>query len=85
MVDAKSAFPMDTSPSKLDQDAEIRPSGTDTTTADIPLWKRVWRHSLTQMVILSIQSFCGPAMSDAITGACLPVDGLIFILLYPAL
>ncbi|RJE23431.1 hypothetical protein PHISCL_04239 [Aspergillus sclerotialis] len=35
---------------------------------DIPLWKRVWRHSLTQMMILSVQSFCGPAMADAITG-----------------
>lgn len=36
--------------------------------AYIPLWKRLWRHSLTQMLILSVQSFCGPAMSDAITG-----------------
>ena len=35
----------------------------------VPLWKRVWQHSLTQMILLSIQSFCGPAMSDAITGA----------------
>ncbi|KAE8365746.1 major facilitator superfamily domain-containing protein [Aspergillus caelatus] len=34
----------------------------------IPLWKRVWRHSLTQMMLLSVQAFCGPAMSDAITG-----------------
>lgn len=36
--------------------------------ATVPLWKRVWQHSLTQMILLSIQSFCGPAMSDAITG-----------------
>ena len=36
--------------------------------ASVPLYKRVWQHSLTQMVLLSIQSFCGPAMSDAITG-----------------
>jgi len=36
--------------------------------ATVPLWKRVWQHSLTQMMILSVQSFCGPAMSDAITG-----------------
>ena len=35
----------------------------------VPLWKRVWQHSLTQMILLSVQSFCGPAMSDAITGA----------------
>ncbi|KAL4929744.1 major facilitator superfamily domain-containing protein [Aspergillus undulatus] len=34
----------------------------------VPLWKRVWQHSLTQMVLLSIQAFCGPAMSDAIAG-----------------
>ncbi|KAL2812267.1 major facilitator superfamily domain-containing protein [Aspergillus granulosus] len=34
----------------------------------VPLWKRVWQHSLTQMILLSIQAFCGPAMSDAITG-----------------
>lgn len=34
----------------------------------VPLWKRIWQHSLTQMMLLSIQAFCGPAMSDAITG-----------------
>lgn len=34
----------------------------------VPLWKRVWRHSLTQMLLLSVQAFCGPAMSDAISG-----------------
>ena len=34
----------------------------------VPWWKRVWQHSLTQMMLLSVQSFCGPAMSDAITG-----------------
>ncbi|CAI7629363.1 unnamed protein product [Penicillium bialowiezense] len=36
--------------------------------ATVPLWRRVWQHSLTQMMLLSIQAFCGPAMSDAITG-----------------
>jgi hypothetical protein len=36
--------------------------------ATVPRWKRVWQHSLTQMILLSIQAFCGPAMSDAITG-----------------
>ncbi|KAL3441825.1 major facilitator superfamily domain-containing protein [Aspergillus insuetus] len=40
----------------------------DTYRDNPPLWKRVWRHSLTQMVLLSIQAFCGPAMADAITG-----------------
>ncbi|RAH47484.1 MFS general substrate transporter [Aspergillus brunneoviolaceus CBS 621.78] len=34
----------------------------------LPWWKRVWCHSLTQMILLSVQAFCGPAMSDAITG-----------------
>lgn len=40
--------------------------------ATVPRWKRVWQHSLTQMILLSIQAFCGPAMSDAITGESLP-------------
>lgn len=35
---------------------------------DVPLWKRVYQHSLTQMMLLSIQAFCGPAMADAIAG-----------------
>ncbi|WVR06712.1 hypothetical protein IAU60_003744 [Kwoniella sp. DSM 27419] len=33
-----------------------------------PLWKRIKNHSLTQMMLLSVQAFCGPAMSDAIAG-----------------
>jgi len=37
---------------------------------DVPLWKRVHQHSLTQMMLISIQAFCGPAMSDAIAGTC---------------
>ena len=37
-------------------------------TRDIPMWKYIWQHSLTQMILLSIQAFCGPAMSDAIAG-----------------
>lgn len=36
----------------------------------VPLWKRVWQHSLTQMLLLSVQAFCGPAMADAIAGQC---------------
>ena len=35
---------------------------------NVPLWQRVYRHSLTQMMLLSVQAFCGPAMSDAIAG-----------------
>ncbi|WVW86528.1 hypothetical protein I302_108577 [Kwoniella bestiolae CBS 10118] len=32
---------------------------------DTPLWKRVHQHSLTQMIFIFIQAFCGPAMWDA--------------------
>lgn len=35
---------------------------------NVPLWKRVHQHSLTQMMLISVQAFCGPAMSDAIAG-----------------
>lgn len=35
----------------------------------VPLWKRVYQHSLTQMMLLSVQAFCGPAMTDAIAGS----------------
>lgn len=38
----------------------------------VPLWKRVWQHSLTQMMLLSVQAFCGPAMADAIAGKSKP-------------
>lgn len=47
---------------------------------DVPLWKRVWVHSLTQMILLSIQSFCGPAMSDAILGESRPLSSLCTLL-----
>lgn len=41
---------------------------------DVPLWRRIWQHSLTQMILLSIQAFCGPAMADAIAGeSCIPI------------
>jgi hypothetical protein len=36
--------------------------------AKVPLWKRIKDHSLTQMLLLSVQAFCGPAMDDAIAG-----------------
>jgi hypothetical protein len=36
----------------------------------VPLWTRLWQHSLTQMMLLSVQAFCGPAMADAIAGRC---------------
>lgn len=34
----------------------------------VPKWRRIWQHSLTQMLLLSVQAFCGPAMADAIAG-----------------
>lgn len=37
-------------------------------TAKTPRWKRIYQHSLTQMMLLSVQAFCGPAMADAIAG-----------------
>lgn len=43
----------------------------------VPLWKRVWQHSLTQMLLLSVQAFCGPAMDDAIAGAYLHTQLLV--------
>ncbi|KAI1341712.1 MFS general substrate transporter [Xylariaceae sp. FL0016] len=36
--------------------------------SSVPLWKRIHQHSLTQMMLLSVQAFCGPAMADAIAG-----------------
>ena len=34
----------------------------------VPLWKRIHQNSLTQMILMSVQAFCGPAMADAIAG-----------------
>lgn len=44
----------------------------------VPQWKRVWQHSLTQMMLLSVQAFCGPAMDDAIAGG--PTSNQIYSL-----
>lgn len=49
----------DANPEMVDMDAYRR---------EVPLWKRIWQHSLTQMMLLSVQAFCGPAMDDAIAG-----------------
>lgn len=49
----------DANPDFVDMDAYRR---------NVPLWKRIWQHSLTQMMLLSVQAFCGPAMDDAIAG-----------------
>lgn len=55
--------------------AHVNNGGDDTVdmeayTRTVPLWKRVHQHSLTQMMLISVQAFCGPAMSDAIAGMC---------------
>jgi hypothetical protein len=50
---------VDANPEYVDMDAYRR---------NVPLWKRIWQHSLTQMMLLSVQAFCGPAMDDAIAG-----------------
>ncbi|KNG88147.1 hypothetical protein ANOM_003368 [Aspergillus nomiae NRRL 13137] len=67
MTDTKTAVPIshDASPTSP---TNITDQSQGVTMEAIPLWKRVWRHSLTQMMLLSVQAFCGPAMSDAITG-----------------
>lgn len=49
--------------------------------ATVPLWKRVWQHSLTQMILLSVQAFCGPATSDAIAGPSILPSHDIFVII----
>lgn len=73
MTDIKTATPnVHNDPPASPENASNHGQGIDMELyrASVPLWKRVWQHSLTQMIILSVQSFCGPAMSDAITGEC---------------
>jgi MFS family permease len=65
----KSSDPM-TAPTKIDisvgyTDERVNMEEYERT---VPIWKRVWQHSLTQMMLLSVQAFCGPAMADAIAG-----------------
>jgi len=50
---------------------ETHPGGPidmDDYKATTSFWVRFRQHSLTQMMLLSIQAFCGPAMDDAIAG-----------------
>ncbi|KAB8230422.1 major facilitator superfamily domain-containing protein [Aspergillus alliaceus] len=56
------------SPPTLPDNATDRAQSIAVCEEIVPRWKQVWRHSLTQMMLLSVQAFCGPAMSDAITG-----------------
>jgi hypothetical protein len=64
MVDSKTAAPEPHG----GRSPEPTAGTMQTTEIAMPRWKRVWRHSLTQMMLLSVQAFCGPAMSDAIAG-----------------
>ncbi|KAE8383157.1 major facilitator superfamily domain-containing protein [Aspergillus bertholletiae] len=72
MTDTKTAIPNSQDSAPLSSPTNSRDQGQAVNIEQcieaIPLWKRVWRHSLTQMMLLSVQAFCGPAMSDAITG-----------------
>lgn len=72
MADSKTAVRSshDDSPSALPTDVASGAQGVDMEhyRATVPRWKRIWQHSLTQMMLLSVQAFCGPAMSDAIAG-----------------
>jgi hypothetical protein len=45
----------------------------------VPLWKRVHQHSLTQMMLISVQAFCGPAMADAIAGTSGPIPLVVSV------
>lgn len=80
MTDSKTASPQEDRPGSPVAMAEVVP-GVDMEhyRATVPLWKRVWQHSLTQMMLLSIQAFCGPAMSDAITGKAAPFNCIVWI------
>ena len=36
----------------------------------VPLWKRIWQNSITQMMLLSVKALFIPDMADAIAGWC---------------
>jgi hypothetical protein len=60
----KGANPM-VSPYKNDRDDRVDMTAYENS---VPRWKRIYQNSLTQMMLLSVQAFCGPAMADAIAG-----------------
>ncbi|KAB8268336.1 major facilitator superfamily domain-containing protein [Aspergillus minisclerotigenes] len=68
MTDTKTAVPPSDEGPPPTSPTHITDQSQGVSIDAVPLWKRVWRHSLTQMMLLSVQAFCGPAMSDAITG-----------------
>jgi MFS family permease len=53
---------------EIEQPVSLGHVDMDAYRRDTPLWRRIHRHSLTQMFLIGIQAFCGPAMSDAIAG-----------------
>ncbi|TLD27976.1 transmembrane transport [Venturia nashicola] len=55
--------PVDEPPTEIDDKVDM-----EAYKQSVPLWKRVWKDSFTQMMLLSVQAFCGPAMADAIAG-----------------
>lgn len=56
--------PMDDPPMDIDDDKV----NMEAYRQSVPFWRRVWQDSFTQMMLLSMQAFCGPAMADAIAG-----------------
>lgn len=55
--------PVDDAPKDIDDTVDM-----EAYRLSVPLWRRVWQNSFTQMMLLSMQAFCGPAMADAIAG-----------------
>ena len=56
-------LPMDGTPILADEMVDM-----EAYRQSVPWWKRLYQDSFTQMMLLSMQSFCGPAMADAIAG-----------------
>lgn len=56
-------LPVDEPPIKIDDRVNM-----EAYRQSVTLWRRIWQDSFTQMMLLSMQAFCGPAMADAIAG-----------------
>jgi len=56
-------LPMNLAPAEVSEMVDM-----DAYRQSVPAWKRFYQHSLTQMFLISMQAFCGPAMADAIAG-----------------
>ncbi|WVQ70932.1 hypothetical protein IAR50_000457 [Cryptococcus sp. DSM 104548] len=57
-----------TLPAQQDDGPESDTFDIDQYRQQVPKWKRIRDHSLTQMMMMSVLAFCGPAMGDAIGG-----------------